>query len=49
MFTSKKPLSHTLAEGRKMVQAAAKHNRVVQVGTPAALGRTLSKGRGVGA
>jgi len=26
-----KPLSHTLAEGRKMVQAAAKHNRIVQV------------------
>src|SRR5260370_16572235 len=28
-----KPLSHTLAEGRKMVQAAAKHNGHLQVGT----------------
>jgi len=28
-----KPLSHTLFEGRKMVEAAAKHQRVVQVGT----------------
>lgn len=28
-----KPLSHTLYEGRKMVEAAAKHKRVVQAGT----------------
>ena len=28
-----KPLSYTIAEGRKMVQAARKYNRVVQVGT----------------
>jgi predicted dehydrogenase len=28
-----KPASHTLWEGRKMVEAAAKYNRVVQVGT----------------
>jgi predicted dehydrogenase len=28
-----KPLSHTIDEGRKMVQAARKHNRIVQVGT----------------
>lgn len=28
-----KPCSHNIAEGRAMVRAAAKHNRVVQVGT----------------
>ena len=28
-----KPASHNLIEGRRMVQAARKHNRVVQVGT----------------
>ncbi len=28
-----KPVSHTLLEGRKMVEAARKYNRVVQVGT----------------
>ncbi len=28
-----KPLSYTITEGRKMVQAARKYNRVVQVGT----------------
>jgi predicted dehydrogenase len=28
-----KPLSHNIAEGRAMVNAARKHNRVVQVGT----------------
>ena len=28
-----KPVSHNLIEGRRMVQAARKHNRVVQVGT----------------
>ena len=28
-----KPLSHTLQEGRKMVEAARRHNRVVQMGT----------------
>ncbi|HLF33712.1 MAG TPA: Gfo/Idh/MocA family oxidoreductase, partial [Cyclobacteriaceae bacterium] len=28
-----KPLSHTIEEGRKMVQAARKYNRIVQVGT----------------
>ncbi len=28
-----KPLSHTLVEGRHMVEAAARYNRVVQVGT----------------
>lgn len=28
-----KPISHNIVEGRKMVEAARKHNRVVQVGT----------------
>jgi predicted dehydrogenase len=28
-----KPISHNLVEGRRMVQAARKHNRVVQAGT----------------
>jgi predicted dehydrogenase len=28
-----KPVSHNLVEGRRMVQAARKHNRIVQVGT----------------
>ncbi|MFO0887672.1 MAG: Gfo/Idh/MocA family oxidoreductase [Isosphaeraceae bacterium] len=30
---SEKPASHNLIEGRRMVQAARKHNRVVQIGT----------------
>lgn len=30
---TEKPVSHNLVEGRRMVQAARKHNRVVQVGT----------------
>ena len=30
-----KPISHTLREGRKMVEAARKYNRVVQTGTQA--------------
>ncbi len=30
-----KPISHTLQEGRKMVEAARKYNRVVQTGTQA--------------
>src|SRR5439155_8263491 len=28
-----KPVSHNLVEGRRMVEAARKHNRVVQIGT----------------
>src|SRR5258708_96189 len=32
-FSVEKPLPHTLGQGRRMVQAAAKYNRVVQVGT----------------
>jgi predicted dehydrogenase len=38
-----KPLSHTLWEGRKMVEAAAKHNRVVQVGTQQRSGEHFQK------
>src|SRR5581483_313148 len=38
-----KPLSHTLFEGRKMVEAAAKHNRVVQVGTQQRSGEHFQK------
>ncbi len=38
-----KPLSHTLAEGRRMVQAAAKYNRVVQVGTQQRSGEHFQK------
>ena len=30
-----KPVSHTVLEGRKMVEAARKYNRVVQTGTQA--------------
>jgi len=38
-----KPLSHTLEEGRKMVEAAARHNRVVQVGTQQRSGEHFQK------
>jgi predicted dehydrogenase len=38
-----KPLSHTLLEGRRMVQAAAKFNRVVQVGTQQRSGEHFQK------
>ena len=38
-----KPLSHTLHEGRRMVQAAEKHNRVVQVGTQQRSGEHFQK------
>lgn len=38
-----KPLSHTLYEGRKMVEAAAKYNRVVQVGTQQRSGEHFQK------
>ena len=30
-----KPVSHTIEEGRKMVEAARKYNRMVQTGTQA--------------
>jgi predicted dehydrogenase len=38
-----KPLSHTLYEGRKMVEAAARYNRVVQVGTQQRSGEHFQK------
>jgi predicted dehydrogenase len=38
-----KPLSHTLYEGRKMLEAAAKHSRVVQVGTQQRSGQHFQK------
>ncbi len=38
-----KPLSHTLHEGRRMVEAAQKHNRVVQVGTQQRSGEHFQK------
>ncbi|MCK5267860.1 MAG: Gfo/Idh/MocA family oxidoreductase [Spirochaetes bacterium] len=36
-----KPLSYTIEEGRKMVQAARKYNRVVQVGTQSRSSRVV--------
>ena len=38
-----KPLSHTLEEGRKMAEAASRHNRVVQVGTQQRSGEHFQK------
>src|SRR5271157_580267 len=38
-----KPLSHTLLEGRKRVEAARKHNRIVQVGTQQRSGEHFQK------
>ncbi|MBZ5671437.1 MAG: Gfo/Idh/MocA family oxidoreductase [Acidobacteriia bacterium] len=38
-----KPLSHTLAEGRRMVEAAARSKRVVQVGTQQRSGEHFQK------
>jgi predicted dehydrogenase len=38
-----KPISHNLVEGRRMVQAARKHKRVVQVGTQRRSGEYLAK------
>jgi predicted dehydrogenase len=39
-----KPLSYNLAEGRKMVQAARKYNRIVQTGTQYRSNRLSQKG-----
>jgi predicted dehydrogenase len=39
-----KPISYTLVEGRKMLQAARKYNRVVQVGTQLRSNRICQKG-----
>ena len=38
-----KPISHNIVEGRKMIEAARRHNRVVQVGTQRRSGATLAK------
>ena len=40
-----KPTSLTVREGRAMVEAARKHNRIVQVGNPAPLGAALPEDR----
>lgn len=39
-----KPVSHTVQEGRKMVEAARKYNRVVQTGTQARSSSSIQKG-----
>ena len=38
-----KPISHTILEGRRMVEAANKHNRVVQCGTQQRSGEHFQK------
>jgi predicted dehydrogenase len=38
-----KPISHTIVEGRKMVEAANKHNRIVQCGTQQRSGEHFQK------
>jgi len=38
-----KPVSHTVVEGRKIVEAARKYNRVVQTGTQARSGVAMNK------
>jgi len=38
-----KPVSHTVHEGRRMVEAAARHNRIVQVGTQQRSGEHFQK------
>jgi predicted dehydrogenase len=38
-----KPVSHNIAEGRKMIDAARRYNRVVQVGTQRRSGAVLAK------
>ena len=39
-----KPMSHTVWEGRKMIEAAAKYRRIVQVGTQYRSGTGLAEG-----
>ncbi|MEN8157400.1 MAG: Gfo/Idh/MocA family oxidoreductase [Bacteroidota bacterium] len=41
-----KPVSHTLLEGRKMVEAARKYNRVVQTGTQARSSKSVLESMG---
>ena len=38
-----KPISHNIVEGRRMIEAARKHNRIVQVGTQRRSGVVLRK------
>ena len=38
-----KPISHNIIEGRKMIEAARRHNRIVQVGTQRRSGAVLAK------
>jgi predicted dehydrogenase len=38
-----KPISHTIVEGREMIDAARRHDRIVQVGTQARSGAVLAK------
>jgi predicted dehydrogenase len=38
-----KPVSHNIAEGRRMIEAARRHNRVVAVGTQRRSGAVLAK------
>ena len=38
-----KPISHNILEGRRMIEAARRGNRIVQVGTQARSGRLLAK------
>ena len=38
-----KPISHNIAEGRRMIEAARRHNRVVTVGTQRRSGAVLAK------
>jgi predicted dehydrogenase len=38
-----KPISHNIAEGRRMIEAARRHNRIVAVGTQRRSGAVLAK------
>jgi len=38
-----KPISHNIVEGRRMIEAARRNNRIVQVGTQARSGAVLAK------
>ena len=42
-----KPISHNIVEGRRMIEAARRSNRVVQVGTQARSGRAAGQSRPV--
>ena len=38
-----KPISHNIVEGRRMIEAARRYNRIVQVGTQRRSGAVLAK------